>query len=223
MFHFFPRITSYVDVTPSYRQKILLRRWQTADCSGHCSQSLYVEVGGLRMHPQGALWPMTKNRMMRRRKKRTKGPGEPALSLHDGGRSRMMRRKWTGDRSLSLCGAGSGWNLGLRWPPEETPRRARWGLVTLKKVEEVTEKEEDPTGRTVHHSRIPPLHMREGSPGHPPPWWSCPGQRSRPSPSWKKKTKTDINMGLGLKTVTCVTFYWITTVVVICADGTNHL
>lgn len=80
----------------------------------------------------------------------------------------MMRRRWMGDRSLSLCGGGFCWGLGLLWPPEEAPQRAQWGLVTPELVEEA-EKEEDRKHRRVRHFHIQPPHRREVSPGHPPP------------------------------------------------------
>lgn len=118
------------------------------------------------MHPQGALWPMM---MMRRRRRKRRGPDEPTLSLHDGGRSRMKRRKWMGDRSLSLCGGGFCWGLGLLWPPEEAPRRARSGLETPEEPEEAVVEKEDVKYRRVHRFHTQPLHMRAESPGRPPP------------------------------------------------------
>lgn len=116
------------------------------------------------MHPQGALWPMT---MKKRRTK--KGPDEPAPSLRDGGRRRTMRRTWMGDRSLSLCGGGICWGLGLPWLPEEAPQTARSGLESLEEPEEVVEKEEDQTLHRAHRFHILPLHRRAVSPGHPQP------------------------------------------------------
>lgn len=118
------------------------------------------------MHPQGALWPMM---MMRKRRRRKRGPDEPAPSLHDGGRSRMMRRKWMGDRSLSLCGGGFCWGLGLLWPPEEAPQRARSGLETLEELEEAVEEKEDVKRRRVRRFRTRPLRTRAESPGRPQP------------------------------------------------------
>lgn len=147
----------------SYRQKSHRQRRQKADCAGRCSRSLCGEVGGLRMHPQGALEPMA-------RKRRRRGPDEPAPSPRDGGRRRTRRTTtWTGGRSLSLCCGVFCRRRGPPWLPEGDPRRARSGPETPPEPKEEAEKEEDRKRQRVHRFRTQPLRRRAVPPGRPRP------------------------------------------------------
>ncbi len=142
------------------------------------------------------------NRRRRRRRRRKKrGPDEPAPSLHDGGRRRTMKRTWMGDRSLSLCGGGFCWGLGLPWRPEEAPQRARSGLETQEEPEEVVEKGEGQKHHRVHRFHIRPLRRRAASPGRPPPWWSWTGLRL-PAPSWWRERRRKSETGKETRWIT---------------------